>query len=293
MTRPLILGALVIAGALSVAARGDQAEQARPPLPEIQRVKDNLYLIGGPYLTAGSIDPATFTGGNTAVLVTDAGVVVVDTRLPGYGQSILDRIKTVTNKPVTFIINTHAHGDHVGSNADFPASTEIVMHENAKPYVKVQPKRTYKDTMTLTIANERIDLYHFGPGHTHGDTFVVFSRLRVMHAGDMFPWKDAPFFDRRVRGSGVEFPRTLAKAIAGIRNVDTVIPGHQPVTTWSDFREFQRFSAELLAVVESAIRAGESVDEATALADLTKKYKGYTAGQLRVAVEAIYAELAK
>ncbi len=227
MTRPVILGALVLVGALSVAVRGYQAERTRSPLPQIQRVKGNLYLIGGPYLTAGSLDPATFTGGNTAVLVTDAGVVVVDTRLPGYGQSLLDRIKTVSSKPVTLIINTHAHGDHVGSNADFPASTEIVMHENAKPYVKVQPKRTFKDTMTLTIGNERIDLYHFGPGHTNGDTFVVFPRLRVLHAGDMFPWKDAPFFDRRVRGSGVEFPKTLAKAIAGIRKGRPVAGGRR------------------------------------------------------------------
>ena len=289
MKRTVVLGALMVVGALSGAARGYQAQQAHPPLPDIQKVRDNLYVITG----SSATDRPNFTGGNTGVLVTDAGVVVVDTKLPGYGQDILAKIKTVTDKPVTLIINTHAHADHTGSNVDFPATAEIVMHENAKPYVKVQPKRTYRDTLSLTIGKYRIDLYHFGPGHTNGDTFVVFPALRVMHAGDMFPWKDAPFLDRSIGGSGVEFPKTLAKAIAGIKNVDTVIPGHYPLTTWSDFQEFQRFNAELLATVESAIKAGKSVEEATAAANLTKKYKGYATDRLQAAVEAIYAELKK
>ena len=55
-----------------------------------------------------------------------------------------------------------------------------------------------------------------------------------MHAGDMFPWKDAPFIDRSNGGSGVEWPRTLAKLLGGVKNVDTVIGGHQPVATWKD-----------------------------------------------------------
>jgi len=71
-------------------------------------------------------------GGNTAVFVTNDGVVVVDTKLAGWGQVLLDKIKTVTNKPVITIINTHTHGDHTGSNNMFPATVDIIAHENTK-----------------------------------------------------------------------------------------------------------------------------------------------------------------
>ena len=74
----------------------------------------------------------TFSGGNTGVFVTGNGVIVVDTKLGGWGQVILDQIKTVTDKPVTMIINTHTHGDHTGSNPMFPPTVDIVAHENTK-----------------------------------------------------------------------------------------------------------------------------------------------------------------
>ena len=88
------------------------------------------------------------------------------------------------------------------------------------------PKKTYKDKLTVGSGKDRIDLYYFGAGHTNGDTFVVFPALRVLHTGDMFAWKDAPFCDRNNGGSCVELPRTLQKVIAGIKDVDTIIPGH-------------------------------------------------------------------
>ena len=100
-------------------------------------------------------------GGNTAVFVTATGVVVVDTKLPGWGQPILDKIKKLTDKPVTTIINTHTHGDHVSGNVEFPATVDIVAQENTKANMekmddlqgsttaKCMPKRTFKDKMTL------------------------------------------------------------------------------------------------------------------------------------------------
>src|SRR5207245_4842090 len=144
-----------------------------------------------------------FSGGNTGVFITANGVVVVDTKLAGWGQVRLEKIQPVTSKPVTTIINSHTHGDHTGSNSGFPASVDIVAHENTKANMekmdafkgdnaKFLPKRTYKDTLTLGSGKDRIDLYYFGRGHTNGDTWVVFPALRVMATGDMFAWKDAP-----------------------------------------------------------------------------------------------------
>jgi glyoxylase-like metal-dependent hydrolase (beta-lactamase superfamily II) len=293
----MVAGALILIGAVSI---GSAAYQTAPraPLPDLTRVKENFYIIEAS--TPGN--PDTFTGGNTGVFITDAGVVVVDTKLANYGPGILAKIKAVTDKPVTTIINTHTHGDHTGSNAGFPASVEIVAHENTKANMmkmdafkgdnaRFLPKRTYTDKLSLGSGKDRVDLYYFGAGHTNGDTFVVYPALRVLQTGDMFAWKDAPVLDRNNGGSGVAFPQTLAKTLAAIKDVDTVVPGHSPVTTRQDLEEYQRFTADLLAAVQAAKKTGKSADDAAASIDLTAKYKGYKSERMRAAVAAIYQEL--
>ena len=299
MKRAVALGAIIAVGALSMVAAFQALPQPALKATEIEKVKDNLYIITG----SDASNREAFSGGNTGVFITDKGVVVVDTKLAGWGQVILDKIKTVTNKPIVTIINTHTHGDHTGSNEFFPASVEIVAHENTKANMEKMdafkgkpsalPDRTYKDKLSLGSGKDQVDLYYFGPGHTNGDTFIVYTALRVMQAGDMFAWKDAPFLDRSNGGSGVEMPRTLSKALAGIKNVDSVIPGHHPVTTWREFEEYQRFNADLLAAARDAIKAGKSADDAAASINLTSKYRGYKSDRLNAAVQAIYGELKK
>jgi len=300
MKRALVLGLLIAAGTLSVAVAGYQAPAARAVLPDLTHVKDNLYIIE----SSSPVDRSMFTGGNTGVFIMDTGVLVVDTKLAGYGNDILQKIRKVTDKPVTTIVNTHTHGDHTGSNEGFPASVEIVAHENTKANMakmdafkgdkaKFLPKRTFVDKLTLFSGKNRVELYYFGAGHTNGDTWIYYPELRVLQTGDMFPWRDAPFLDRANGGSGVEFPRTLAKAVAAIKNVDAVIPGHSPVTTLKDLQEYQRYNADLLTATESAMKAGKSAAEAAASINLTDKYKGYKSERVKAAVEAIYAELKK
>jgi glyoxylase-like metal-dependent hydrolase (beta-lactamase superfamily II) len=184
---------------------------AAPAVTGIDKVTDNLYVIQQ-------------QGGNTAVFIAANGVVLVDTKNPNNGQAILDQVKSVTSKPVTHIINTHTHADHTGSNAELPATVEIVTQENtaanmakmknfAEPATKHgMPDRTYKDRLTLLSGNDSIDLYYFGPAHTNGDTFVVFRNARVMHTGDAFATKGIPLVDGANGGSGLQYPETLAKA---------------------------------------------------------------------------------
>src|SRR2546428_7858688 len=133
MKRALVLSVLIAVGGLSLAAY-QQPPQPAGPTPgalaatKIEKVKDNLYMITG----SDPTDRSLFSGGNTGVFITDNGVVVVDTKLTGWGQVLLDRIKTVTNKPGTTIINTHTHGDHTGSNKKFPATGDVVAPEKTK-----------------------------------------------------------------------------------------------------------------------------------------------------------------
>jgi cyclase len=298
MKRGILFGAFLAIASLSAVVTGYQQPASRAVLPDLQKVKDNFYII-----TASSpVDRSMFTGGNTGVFITDAGVVVVDTKLAGYGSDILAKIRAVTSKPITMIINTHTHGDHTGSNEGFPATVDIVAHENTRTNMtkmdafkgdKAQflPKRTFKDKMTLGSGKDRIDLYYFGAGHTSGDTWVVYPAIRVLQTGDMFAWKDAPLLDRANGGSGVEFPKTIAKALATIKDVDTVIPGHSPVMAPKDLQEYQRFTADLLAAVEAAKKSGKSAADAAASINLSAKYPGYQSDRVKAAIDAIYAEI--
>jgi glyoxylase-like metal-dependent hydrolase (beta-lactamase superfamily II) len=277
---------LIGVAALSLAVSG-QAPPAGPTpkaldATKIEKVKDNLYVITG----SGAAEQDAFSGGNTAVFITDAGVTLVDTKLPGWGPAILERVRTVTSKPVTRIINTHAHGDHTGSNGFVGATVESVVHENAAATMKTMPEfsgdnakflpnRTYKDKLTVGSGKDQIDVYHFGRGHTSGDSFIVFTALRTMHVGDIFAWKALPFVDTSAGGSVVEQPRTLANAVASVKNVDTIINGHIPVGTWNDLREYADFTKDFVAFAEASMKAGKTVAQAAAEYKVAPKYKGY------------------
>ena len=294
MKRLVVLAGVIGLGVAAIAVnslRAQPAPAAGPPVAEIQQVKENLFVITG-------------GGGNTAAFVTTAGVVIVDTKLAGWGQAILDKIRTVTNKPVTHIINTHTHGDHVGSNEFFAPSVEIVAHENTAANMKKMPAlqgadkahahvdRTYTGTLTLLSGAERIDLYHFGSGHTNGDTIVVFPALKTAHTGDLFAAPATPLIDTNNGGSGVAYPETLGKAAAGIAGVDTVIPGHSAVTDWKAFTEFGAFNAAFLDAVKAARAAGKTADEAAASLVLPEPFKAYGLNRAKDNVAKIYAELA-
>ena len=287
MRRAGILTALVAAGGLAVAVHAARGQQAPPQTAEIEKVRENLFVITG-------------GGGNTAAFITDKGVVLVDTKLANWGQRIMDKVTSVTNKPVTMIINTHTHGDHVGSNEYFEPSVEIVAHENTranmarmdalkgKPHA--MPDRTFADRLTLGSGRDRIDLYYFGRGHTNGDALIVFPDLRAMHTGDLFPGKQVPFMDANNGGSGAAYPDTLAKAAKGIRNVDTVIPGHSGVTNWAAFLEFGEFVRAFVTNVQASAKAGKTVEQAVADVKLPEKFSGYATGRAQGAAEVIYKE---
>jgi cyclase len=292
MRRTIVLGLVVGTGATAMAAGAAlQPATDKPKIAEIQKVKENLFVITG-------------GGGNTAAFITQTGVVVVDTKLAGWGPQILEKIKGVTDKPITTIINTHTHGDHVGSNEFFDPKVEIVVQENtAANMAKMEAlqgpdkkhalaDKTYKDKLSLGSGAETIDLYYFGNAHTNGDTFVVFPALKVMHAGDVFPRKATPFCDVNNGGSCVTYPDTLAKAAEGIKGVDTVIPGHDAVTDWAAFVEFGEFNREFLAATQAAKKAGKTAEQAFTEMKLPEKFSAYQMSAKDNTAK-IYAELDK
>ena len=272
MKRAVVLGMVIVIGGL--ATLGAQPAADAPKVVEVEKVKDNLYVLRG-------------GGGNTAVFVTADGVTVVDAKNPGWGAPILAKIKELTPKPVTRLINTHTHGDHVSGNVEFPATIDVVAQENTKANMEKMPifkehnnvgmaKRTFKDKMTIGSGADQIDLYYFGPGHTNGDAFVVFPAHRIMHSGDIFAGKGVPLIDSNNGGSMRQIGDTLAKAHAGIRNVDAIINGHTPAqTTWADLKEFSDFNKELAAWMQTGLKAGKTPEQLAAEWKLPEKFKGY------------------
>src|SRR6185369_9340765 len=221
-------------------------------------------------------------GGNTTVFVTGDGVVLVDTKLANNGDAIMNQVKTVTDTPVSMIINTHTHPDHNGSNdyfKDARPSIEVVTHANTRKWVEANPQskpamkpdKTFTDRLTLGKGKDQIDLYWFGAAHTNGDAFVVFKALRAVCVGDVMAWKMAPLIDPATGGSVIALPDTLEKALKGIKNVDTVIEGHGSVNTWEGMRAYTEFNRALLTVAKSALARKETPEQA--LAELEKNPK--------------------
>jgi cyclase len=274
MKRGLVLGVLVAVGALAV-VKAQPPDPNAPKVVEVDKVKDNLYVLKG-------------GGGNTAVFVMANGVTVVDAKNPGWGTPILNKIKELTPKPVTMLINTHTHGDHVSGNVEFPATVDVVVQENTKANMEKMDifkqnnnrgmaKRTFKDKMTIGKGADEIDLYYFGPGHTNGDALVVFPALRTAHIGDLFAGKNLPLVDGANGGSVLHYPDTLNKMHAGVKNVDTLINGHSnTTTTWADLKEFADFNQDFLTWAQGELKAGKTPEQAASGWKVPEKYTGYS-----------------
>ena len=295
MRRRIVLGVLLAAGGLSLTVAAMQqppAGQQAPRIVEIDKLKDNLFVMKG-------------GGGNSSVFVTGTGVVVVDTKNPGWGQPLLDAIKKVTNRPVTMIVNTHTHGDHVSGNVEFPAEVDIVTHVNTaanmkemRPNSSAAPnpnppnifrdnngkglaKRTFTDRMTIGRGADQIDLYYFGRAHTNGDAMVFFPTHRVVHIADAFPGNELPIMDSNNGGTGVGYADTLTKALAFTeKNADAIVNGHSNTTsTNADLKNYIQFIRGYVRDVQAAKKAGKTVDD---VANSWKPPTGYMAQPARI-----------
>jgi len=312
MKRLILLASLVGVGTLSLGVAAFQQPPANPNAPkmvEAQKLRDNLYMLNSPGQNGG---------GNTAVFIRTDGITLVDTKNPGWGQPILDAVKKLSNKPVTQIINTHTHGDHVSGNVEMPVNVEIIVQENTKTNMmemrgatgiaptgpptnifkqnngRGMPTKTFKDRMKVNKGADEIDLYYFGRGHTNGDAWVLFPALRLAHAGDIFSGKNIPLLDANNGGSGVQIGDTLAKAAKFLDGkVDTIITGHSTTMTVADLREYSDFNKDFMTAVQAAKKAGKSADDTAKGWKIPEKYKGYAApaeARLKANVQIVYDE---
>ena len=211
-----LVSGLILSGALWVA----YTQQQQPSKQELVKLKDDLYVIHN-----------DFVPGNTTAFVTSEGVILVDDKFDVDHAGIMAELKKVTDKPIKYVINTHHHGDHSGSNAKMQAlGAQIVASEEARENMvdgKMPglPSVTFEHEANLWLGGKQVRLYHFGRSHTNGDVVVLFPQDRVLASGDMFTFGDATpeLIDYAGGGSAKEWPKTLDSAL--MLDFVQVVPG--------------------------------------------------------------------
>ena len=266
------LTALVVLASILTLAAGQQVPTLTPEQEaqlQIREVMDGLYVLPG--FDGGQ------SGGNVAVRVTDEGVIIVDDKFPYSFDFITAQVRSVTDQPIKYVLNTHHHDDHSGSNADFLPSAEVIAHKNARANIVRNnqpgaPRVIFADETAVFLGGAEVQMFHFGRGHTNGDAIVYFPDLRTVHTGDLFVFGQrldgstlSPFWDSGNGGSVLEWPATLTRLLA--LDFDTVIPGHGPILTKADIRTFRGKLETVIDRVRGEIAAGARRDDIASRVD--------------------------
>src|SRR5689334_13687200 len=213
---PLAVGIFLLQSAWAV-----YTQNAKPPGPlRIEKVKADLYVISG-------------EGGNVAVYVTSEGVILVDDMFDRNHADILAQVKSVTDQPIKYVINTHQHDDHAGGDMKMLPIAEVIAHQNARanlehikqPYYEDTPgtpiglpRITFSDEFAIHLGGKQVRAKYFGRGHTSGDAVIYFPELKTVHTGDLFLGR-APgrpvniYMDYAQGGSLGEWTKTLDRAL--------------------------------------------------------------------------------
>lgn len=269
--------ALVICAlaALPVAA---QETATRPPdPPTIKQITKDIYFF------------YDYVGSNSVLLVTDDGVLVIDTREhPRLGQDLIKRIREVTDKPIKWVINSHFHGDHTFGNPAFKAegATFVAQQETARLMKLVQPKEiarrsdgllkehldpnevqlilpdiTFENQMTIYLGGREVRLFYLGPGQQPGDTFILFPQQRVLVTPGAFARHSMP---NMAFTPSVDNWINLLNQIGAMQDYDVILPGHGDIAHREDVKELAAMLNDEYTTVKSAIAKDMTLQQAQA-----------------------------
>jgi cyclase len=251
----------------------------------ITAVADGLYMILG-------------EGGNIAVRVTDDGVLVVDDKYDRNYTDIVAQIKSVTDQPIRYVMNTHHHGDHSGSNAQFAQIAQLIAHANARENIlrgnqPGPPSIVFTDAASVFLGDVEVETHYVGRGHTNGDAVILFPDLGVIHTGDLFVGS-TPFIDYANGGSGVEWLTTLDNILE--LDFDTVIPGHfqagsQDLLTRADVESFRDKMLTMQLRARDLISRGVSREDLPERLDVADLGWNYSSGFAASSIPGLFDEL--
>lgn len=251
---------------------------------EVIKVSGTVYMLKG-------------AGGNIGASVGDDGIVIVDDQYAPLADKIQAALKGITDKPVRFVINTHYHEDHTGSNEYFQKTAPIIAHDNVRKRLeeggvagngasvkfdaKPQPKGalpiiTFDHDVTVHLNGEDIRALHFPAGHTDGDSIIYFPKSNVVHMGDDFVTYGFPFIDVSSGGSIDGMIDGVEKAIAQLPADVKVIPGHGSVSSLDDVRTYIKMLKDTRETVRAALKQKKTLDQMKKdkILDPWKKYSG-------------------
>jgi cyclase len=280
MTTIRLVGSLLAIGGLWTAV----TQQPQQPVDlGLEKIADDLHIISN-------------SGGNVAVLTTNEGVILVDDKFERNVPQIVEKVKSITNQPIKYIVNTHQHGDHTGGNAMMmKSSAETFCHENCranmvKGDMPGTPRIAFRDSLTLSLGGKEIQARHLGAGHTNGDSVVYFPKHRVVHTGDLFV-RGTPYIDYPSGGSSEAWIKTLDAILA--LDFDLLIPGHGAISKRADLVKWRTDFETARSRMRELARQGrkrEEVSKALKVDDLP----GWSIGGLfEKSLPAFYDEMAR
>jgi glyoxylase-like metal-dependent hydrolase (beta-lactamase superfamily II) len=226
---------------------------------------------------SGSVYMLEGSGGNIGVSVGEDGIVIVDDQFAPLAGRIREALKSISDKPLRFVLNTHFHGDHSGGNIEFGKEATIIAHENVRKRLaqgtsvggrdvkpaerEALPIITFNDRATVHLNGEDIRAIHFPHGHTDGDSVILFPKSNVVHMGDDFVTYGFPFVDVQ-NGGSVSGMIAGCEKVLGMTSAETkFIPGHGPTSTPADLRKYIDMLKETRGLVKDALAKGKSVEQ--------------------------------
>jgi cyclase len=236
---------------------GGRGPAAGQTVEKIKMLKPNLYEITG-------------GGANTLVRVTNQGVIVVDTKNPGDENfnRVMEEIKSVTNQPVKFVINTQHHPDHVGNNQKFiDAGAQVIALDALKKWmgddprtkdIPGRPTQTFAKDYTLKLADAEVRLYSFGRGHTGDDTMVYFPDAKIVMVSDQIT-DGTPVIDFANGGSALGWNKEL-DGVLGL-DFEQAIPGRGDPKSRADVQAYRAKFETFVKRASEAIKAGATKEQ--------------------------------
>jgi glyoxylase-like metal-dependent hydrolase (beta-lactamase superfamily II) len=262
----LMPAALALPLLIASAASADDKQDFSKVQIKATKVAGQVYVIEDA--------TAEFSGGNVGVSVGADGIVLIDDKFAPLAPKLEAALRTVSDKPVRFVINTHYHGDHTDGNAVFGQKSTVIAHENTRKRLiagagKDQPPAppvalpviTFEDKLSVHLNGEDIRAIHFPSGHTDTDVVIFFTRSNVVHMGDDFFNGIFPFIDVDGGGSVKGMIANVQKLLEQIPADAKIIPGHGPIATTKELRAFLTMLQGTSAIVEAGIKAHKTADQ--------------------------------
>lgn len=263
---------LLISGLLAAFAFPAAADRFEDVTIEQNEVADNIYMLTG-------------AGGNMLMSSGEDGVFLVDDQYTQVAERIADKIKDISGEEVRYILNTHFHGDHVGSNMWFAnnQSSTIFAHDNVRERLSNDdsfaemglPAVTFDSGITFHFNDDTIYVFHLPAGHTDGDSAVWFKDANVLHPGDLFFNERFPFIDLKSGGDVDGYIANVENLLERITDDTVIIPGHGPLASKKDYRAFLAMLKETKAEIDTMKQQGMTLDEAKTKG-LSDKWKDWS-----------------